>query len=120
MSFEVISLIILVASFCGLAFMVSRKIPALAEMPEPVFIKEETRQMIREKTKEVLKERSSSLEKSLQKILSKTRILSLKAEKKLSDWIIKLRERSLERTVKDIDNYWKEIRTSIKKKDKKS
>ncbi len=120
MNFEIISLALLVLSLAGLGVLVSRKIPELAVMPEPqgIFLKEETKIKIKEKAKEVLKNRSNSFEKFLQKFLSKTRILSLKAENKLSDWLRRLRERSMERT-KEIDNYWKEIKTSIKKKDKK-
>jgi hypothetical protein len=120
MSFEIISLVLLVLSSAGLGVMVSRKAPELAAMPLPqgIFLKEETKARIKEKAKEVLKNRSNSFEKFLQKLLSKTRILSLKAENKLSNWITRLRERSMERT-KEIDSYWKEIKTSIKKKDKR-
>jgi hypothetical protein len=120
MNFEIISLALLVLSLAGLGVLVSRKVPELVAMPEPegIFLKEETKTKIKEKAKEVLKNRSNSFEKFLQKFLSKTRILSLKAENKLSDWLRRLRERSTERT-KEIDNYWKEIKTSIKKKEKK-
>ena len=120
MNSELIALIIFVASLSGLWVLLSRKIEELIALPEPVgiFLKEETKEKIREKAKEVLKERSSSFEKFLQKMLSKTRILSMRTEKKLSDWAMKLRERSQERT-KDIDSYWKEIKASVKKKDKK-
>lgn len=117
MNFDIIALIVLVISFSGLLFFIFKKIPALKAMPEPesIFLKKEFKKKIREKTKEVIKERSNSLEAALHKLLSKIRILSLKTDKKMSDWIIKLRERSLERT-KDLDNYWKEIKASVKKK----
>jgi len=49
----------------------------------------------------------------LHKFLSRVRILYLKADKKLSDWILKLRERSKK---KEIDSYWSEIKESIGKK----
>lgn len=117
MSFDLIALIVLVLSFSGLAILVSRKVPELKAMPEPevVFLKKELRKKIKDKTKEVLKERSNSLESFLHKLLSKVRILSLKVDKKVSDWIVRLRRRSVDRT-KGIDTYWKEIKASVKKK----
>lgn len=120
MNFDIIALIVLIASFSILSFFIFKKIPALKAMPEPeaIFLKKELKNKIREKTKEVIKENSNSAEAMLHKLLSKIRILSLKIDKKMSDWIIKLRERSLERT-KGFDSYWKEIKASVKKKDEK-
>jgi hypothetical protein len=117
MNFEIIALIILIVSFLSLSFLIFKKMPALKAMPEPeaIFFKKELKKKIRAKTKEVMEKRSNSLEAILHKLLSKIRILSLKTDKKMSDWIIKLRERSIERT-KDFDNYWKEIKASVKKK----
>ena len=117
MNFEIIASIILFFSFLGLSVLVSRKVPELKEMPEPevVLIKKDLRKKIKEKTKEVLKENAGILESMLHKLLSKIRIMSLKVDKKVSDWITKLRNRSLART-KDLDNYWKEITASVKKK----
>ncbi|MFA5169750.1 MAG: hypothetical protein WC420_03400 [Candidatus Paceibacterota bacterium] len=117
MNSELIASIVLGVSFLGLAFLILRKVPELKEMPEPElgFLKKDLRKKIREKTKEVLKENSNTLEGILHKLLSKIRILSLKVDKKVSDWITKLRSRSLERT-KGLDSYWKEITASVKKK----
>lgn len=117
MSFELIASVTAVLSFLGLTFLILRKVPELKTMPEPQFgfLRKDLKKKLREKTKEVLKENSNTLEGVLHKVLSKIRILSLKVDKKVSDWIIKLRNRSLERT-KDFDNYWKEIRASVKKK----
>jgi len=117
MNFELIASIIAVLSFLGLTFLILRKVPELKEMPEPElsFLKKDLRKKIREKTKEVLKENTHTLEGILHKVLSKIRILSLKVDKKVSDWITKLRSRSLMRN-KNLDNYWKEITSSVKKK----
>jgi hypothetical protein len=117
MNFDIIALVVLIVSFFSLSFLIFKKIPALKAMPEPeaIFLKKELKKKIREKTKEVIKERSTSLEATLHKVLSKIRIFSLKIDKKMSDWITKLRERSLERT-KGLDSYWKEIKASVKKK----
>jgi len=117
MNFELIPLIVLILSFLGLIFLILKKVPELKQMPEPElsFLKKDLRKRIKDKTKEVLKENSNTLEGVLHKLLSKIRILSLRVDKRVSDWIIKLRSRSLERT-KDLDNYWKGIRSSVKKK----
>ncbi|MDD4531401.1 MAG: hypothetical protein PHH21_01705 [Candidatus Pacebacteria bacterium] len=115
MSFDLIALIILVLSFSGLTALVLRKVPEVKAMPEPELFKKELRKKIKDKTKEVLKERSNNLESFLHKLLSRIRILSLKVDKKVSDWIVKLRTRSVERT-KGLDTYWKEIKASVKKK----
>lgn len=117
MNFELIASIILLVSFLGLSVLVLRKVPELKETPEPesFFIKKDLRKKIREKTKEVWKENAGTLESMLHKLLSRIRIMSLKVDKKVSGWITKLRNRSLART-KGIDNYWKEITASVKKK----
>ena len=117
MNSELIALIVVCSSFIGISFLVLRAVPKLKEMPEPeaIFLKKELKKKIREKTEEALKKNSNFVESFLHKLLSKVRILSLKTDKKTSEWITKLRERSLTRT-KEIDNYWKEIKASVKKK----
>ena len=117
MNFEIIALVVAITSFLSLIFLVVKKIPDLkvVQEPESIFLKKEFKAKIKEKTKEVIKENSNLLESLLHKLLSKVRILFLKADNKLSDWILKLRERSLDRA-KEIDSYWNEIRVSINKK----
>ncbi len=61
-----------------------------------------------------LKEKSGTWENSLHKLLFKTRILFLKADNKTLELIKKLKQRSEKR--RGVDGYWKEIKTSIKKK----
>lgn len=115
MNFEIIALIIAIASFLILTFFVFKKIPKIKEAPEveAIFLKKELKEKIKSKTKEATKESANFLEALLHKFLSKVRILSLRMDKKLSDWIVKLRERSKK---KKIDLYWSEIKESIKKK----
>ncbi|MFA5755155.1 MAG: hypothetical protein WC909_02190 [Candidatus Paceibacterota bacterium] len=117
MNFDIIALVVAIASFLFLVFLFFKKIPQMKDVPdsEPIFLKKEFKNKIKEKTREVIKDNSNFLELSLHKILSKTRILFMKADKKLSDWIIKLRLRSSERS-KSIDSYWNEIKESINKK----
>ncbi|MDD3386660.1 MAG: hypothetical protein PHU17_02550 [Candidatus Pacebacteria bacterium] len=117
MNFDIVALIIAIVSFFLLVFLIFRKIPQMKFISdsEPIFFKKEFKNKIREKTKEVIKGNSNFLESFLHKILSRTRILFMKADKKLSDWIISLRLRSSERS-KTIDSYWNEIKDSINKK----
>jgi len=117
MNFDLVASIVAVISFLGLIFLILKKVPELKETPEPElrFLKKDLGKKIKERSKEVLKENSNILEGVLHKLLSKIRILSLRVDKRVSDWITKLRVRSLERT-KDLDSYWKGIKSSVKKK----
>ncbi|MDD5098611.1 MAG: hypothetical protein PHD31_02770 [Candidatus Pacebacteria bacterium] len=117
MNFNFIALIALLMSLAGLSVMIIRRIPELRESPEVEIrlFKKETRKRIREKTREIFKNNSSSIEVMLHKFLSKIRILSLKTDKRVSEWITTLRKRSVERKF-ELDSYWKEIKTSIGKK----
>lgn len=115
MNSETIALIIAITSFLILVSFIFKKIPKIKEAPEPeaIFLKKELKEKIKNKTKKATKESANFLEVILHKFLSKVRILSLKIDKKLSDWIMKLRERSKK---KKIDSYWSEIKESINKK----
>ena len=115
MNSEVIALIVAIVSFLILVFFVFKKIPKIKEAPEAeaIFLKKELKEKIKSKTKKATKESANFLEALLHKFLSKVRILSLRVDKKLSDWILKLRERSKK---KKIDSYWSEIKESIGKK----
>lgn len=115
MNFETIALVVAIISFLTLAFFIFKKIPKVKEAPEAeaIFLKKELKEKIKVKTKEAKKQGTNFLEVFLHKFLSKVRILSLRADKKLSDWIIELRERSKK---KKIDSYWSEIKESINKK----
>jgi len=115
MNFETIALIVAILSFLILVFLIFKKVPDIRNIPESdsIFFKKELREKIKIKTKKVTKESANFLEALLHKLLSKVRILSLKADKKLSDWIIKLRERSKK---KKIDSYWADIKESVNKK----
>lgn len=118
MNFNLIAIGLLIVSFSSLAFMVFKKMPELKEVNEPDIniFRKETRKKIKERTREILKNNTSSFENVLHKLLSKIRILSLKTDKLVSGWITSLRKRSVERKT-GLDNYWKEIKHSMGKKD---
>jgi CRISPR/Cas system CMR subunit Cmr6 (Cas7 group RAMP superfamily) len=117
MNFNLIALIVLLISLAGLSVIVVRRIPELKKSPEGEIrlFKKETRKKIREKTREIFKNNSSSIEDVLHKLLSKIRILSLKTDKRVSGWLATLRKRSVDRKF-GLDNYWKDIKTSMGKK----
>ena len=111
-----ITIIIFLGSLMGMGVILYRKTPALSELPE-------IQRGLNLKTK-ILKARDRvkawrhsklpPFDILLQKILSKIRILSLKAEKKSSLWLQRLREKSAKR--KENDKYWQELKDSIDKK----
>lgn len=111
---ELIVTIILIGSLSGMAVIIFRKIPAIAELPETRFEFDwrEKVNRIKEKIKSWKYFEKFSLEIFLQKILSKIRILTLKVEHKLGSWLQKLRERAQKKKTQEDDNYWEELKKS--------
>jgi len=113
---ELIASIILIGSLLGMGVILFRKIPILVKLPEVIERPAgENFWLILKKIKNIPGLRSFSFEIFLQKILSKIRILTLKTDNKTSNWLQKLRERSLRKKSKGNDNYWEEIKKSTKK-----
>jgi len=115
MNFEFLAQIVLIFSLMGLATLVFRKIPVLANLSEvPLQKKESTGFKLKEKIKlNLLK--NFSYEIFLQKLLSKIRILTLKTENKTFNWLQKLREKAQKKKLDENDKYWEEVK---KNKDK--
>jgi len=115
MKFEHIAQIILIFSFLGMAVLVFRKIPTLVESsdipakrePGVNFLKG-----LKERIKNSRHFKADFFEILLQRILSKIRILSLKIENKMADWLKRLRDRSQEKKIKKEDNFWEELKKS--------
>jgi len=108
---DLIALIFLICGISGITIIVLRKIPLLSELPEiasgffnwkEFFSKIKTPGFVEIFSDEIL----------LQKVLSKIRILTLKTEHKTSNWLQKLRERSLKKKSGDSDKYWDDIRSN--------
>jgi len=112
MNFELVAIIILFGSFLGMAAIISRKIPVLAELPEVPAraIRKDTLSKLKEKIKVLNPFKSFSYEIFLQKLLSKIRILSLKTDNKTFNWLQKLRERAQKKKTEKSDTYWEEIK----------
>ena len=119
MSYEIAVQIILVCSLIGMGVIIFRKIPILAELSEisaaRISLKESLFKL-KEKIKILNHFKSFSYEIFLQKILSRFRILSLRAENKSFNWLQKLRERAQRKKIEENDNYWEEIKKITKEK----
>jgi hypothetical protein len=108
---EIIALILLICSLTGLGIIVRRKIPVLLELPETAPIQFDFKSIL-SKIKSLSIFEDFSGEMFLHKILSKIRVLTLKFENKTSNWLQKLRQRSLKKKFSENDNYWQEIKDS--------
>jgi hypothetical protein len=93
----IIALILFLGSFAGLIYMIGKKLPLILALP----IKEKEG-LIEFKVPKFV----SSPELFLQKLVSKARIFSLRAEAKTSDWLVKLRKKSQEKNGKFSSSYW--------------
>jgi len=110
MSFEIISLVVLVFSFLGLAIFVYRKIPFLVNLPAKnlaagsgFFLK------IKNRIKGIPVLKYFSFEVFLQKIVSQVRVLSLKADRKTANWLKTLRQKTQKKKLEN-GSYWQEIK----------
>lgn len=109
---KLIAIFIWISSFFGLIVIIFRKIPVLVTLPElePKKERENLISRLKRSIKKINPFKSFSYEIFLQKILSKIRILSLKAENRTFNWLQKLREKSK----KKYDDYWEKLKKSTK------
>jgi len=112
---ELIAAIILFGSLIGMGVIIFRKIPVLLTLPEILLQKESFISKLKERLKKLNPFRNFSYEIFLQKILTKIRIISLKIDNKISNWLQKLREKYQKNKTKEKDNYWEEVKKEIKK-----
>lgn len=124
-----IVLIVLGGSILGIIAILARRIPDLIDLLSIEFPKTPVKNLdwknyflefkkgiekislkIKEKTKIFRFWEISSFELFLQKILSKGRVLILKIENKIAEWLYKLRERTLKKKRLEKDNYWEELK----------
>ena len=105
-----ITTIILIASFLGIAFVLVRKIPLLAQLPKTEIVSEPFWARMKNKVKPVKIIKNLPLESLLQKLLSKLRIATLKFESKTAHWLTELRKRSLHKNGVKNDTYWDNLK----------
>lgn len=94
----------------GMSVIVIRKIPVLAELPTQQIKGTSTFGKIREKIRNSRVFKSVSKGILLQKILSKVRIFLLRTDNKTSNWLIRLRQKSLKNRSKFSNNYWEKVK----------
>jgi hypothetical protein len=113
---ELIAIIIFLGSVFGIAVILMKKIPILAEMPQVAEgqKKESFASKIKNGFKNfpVIRDIYSGI--LLQKILSKIRVLTLKVESKTAAWLQKIRVKSQGEKDKAKDNYWTEVKNEVK------
>lgn len=123
MNSEIIATVILICSFLGIGILIFRKIPVLVKLPDsnlpatPTFSPVYLYKKLIEKIKNIPGLKSFSFEIFLQKLLSKTRILTLRIENKIANYLQKLREKARK---KNDDNYWQELKKPANGEDKNS
>ncbi len=106
-----IATIIFFIGLIGMSIIVIKKIPVLNELPEIEVERIGILGRLKHKVKNNGTVKSfSSKELLLQKVLSKFRILTLKTDKKTSNLLAKLRQKSIENRKKFSEDYWKRIR----------
>lgn len=114
---ELIATIILLISIIGITTIVWRKIPVLIELSETTerSIFKNFKQKLKEKIKNFSLFKFFSSEIFIQKILSRVRVLTLRIENKIANYLQKARYESQKKT---LDNYWQELKKSRKEKNK--
>ena len=106
-----IATITLFIGLIGMSIIVIKKIPVLLELPETEIEKPRIFGRLRHKIKNNGTVKSfSSKELLMQKMLSKFRILTLRTDKKTSNLLAKLRQKSIENKKRFSEDYWKRIR----------
>jgi hypothetical protein len=112
---ELIAFTILFGSLCGMAVILFQKIPILIKLApgqsEQVYLLRD----IEKKIEKIGFLHLSYFENFLQKILRQCKILTLKTENKITALLERLQQKSKNNTKKPEDNYWQELKKSIKK-----
>ena len=112
---ELIAIVILLSSVVGMGVIIWWKIPLLVELPEVLPKKGEPfSSKLKKKIKKFNPFKKFSYELFLQKLISKIRILTLKADSQTFNWLQKLREEMKKKKLEN-DNYWEELKKSTKK-----
>ena len=109
---EFIAATILLGSLSGIGIILFHKIPALIKLPSQGEFS--LRKEIEKKIKENDIFQPLSLENFLQKLLRRSKILTLKTENKISGWLEQLQQKSNNHVTNSKDNYWRELKNSMR------
>lgn len=104
---NIIAIIVFILSITGMAIMAYRKAPAIALYIPQINSKPSLFSSVKDRLslKKIIPN-----ELFLQKFLSKVRILVLKTDNKTSEWMRRLREKSVQNKTKFADNYWEKLK----------
>lgn len=92
---NLIALIVFLCSLVGLGFIIYKKIPTLNSLPKEAYNKINWKNIfLKLKNSSFLKNFYFNFNIFLQKLLSKIKVLTLKIENKVSQWLQELRKRS--------------------------
>lgn len=112
---EIAAILIFFSSILGMVVIIFRKIPALVSLLDAFPVKDTLFLKFKKRIREISPFKNFSYELFLQKFLKKIRILNLKADNKIFNWIQKLREEHQKKKSLKLDDYWQKIRKEIKK-----
>lgn len=120
MNFEIIAGIILVASFSVMVWFAWKKSAELKNLPrkESILPVKRLKEELKQKTVVYWKGKIPDFYHFLQRTILKTRDLFTKADNKMLDMLLKLKQRTDKGKV-ELDDYWKDIKANIKKTEKK-
>lgn len=116
---DLIAVIVFFGSLLGIGVILLPKIPMVRKFPLELGGHQENFPLrLKNKIKALEPFKSFSSESFLHGLLSKTKILILKMERKISFWQHRLREKSKKEKEIENDTYWKELKNSTSQKDK--
>lgn len=103
---ETIAIVILISSTFGIGIIILTKLPVIKELSEESKDRIENSFLL--KLEKTIK--SFLFESYLEKILSKIRVLTLKVDRKTSNWLQEIRKHSQEnKIIEKDDKYWEKI-----------
>ncbi len=108
---EIIFIVILVASFAGMAVILYKRMPDLAKLPEqPIVWQRAAALKLKQGMDKMPVLKNFSYEIYLQKVLSRVRVLTLKTDNKTSGWLERLRKKQSQENGSANDKYWDELK----------
>lgn len=116
---NLIAIIIFLGSLLGMGVILFRKISLARKLPLEVESPQENlSSRLKNRIRFFLPIKSFSSESFLHKLLSKSRLLTLKTESRIAGWQQGLREKAKRKREIENDNYWEELKKSTNQKDK--
>ncbi len=114
---DIIAFIIFLGTAIVIAVIAYRKIPDLShyipQQPKKMGILFELKERVKSN---VMVKAASSSEFMLLKVLSKSRVMILKAENRIGFWLNALRQKSIEKKKDFEESYWEKIKAKKKEK----